>query len=72
MVNVNKLKGKIVEKGLTIRGLATDIGLYPSTLYRKIGDGGDSFTIGEVEKIVDALSLSAKEATEIFFDKEVA
>ena len=72
MVNVNKLKGKIVEKGLTIRGLATDIGLDPSTLYRKIGDGGDSFTIGEVKKIVDALSLSAEEASGIVFDRDVA
>lgn len=72
MVNINKLKGKIVENGLTIRGLAASIGIDPSTLYRKIGDGGETFTIGEVKKIAEVLSLSADEATNIFFDRYVA
>ncbi len=37
MVNVNKLKGKIVERGLNVENLAERIGLDRATLYRKLG-----------------------------------
>ncbi|MGJ0847473.1 helix-turn-helix domain-containing protein [Tissierella praeacuta] len=72
MVNINKLKGKIVEKGLTIEKLAEKIGVDKSTLYRKIGNEGEAFTIKEANLICEILELNGKEATEIFFSQIVA
>lgn len=72
MVNINKLKGKIVERGLTIEGLAGEISVNPSTLYRKMGSGGSNFSIREAELIAKTLELSPEEATAIFFDQNVA
>ena len=45
MVNVNKLKGKIVECGLNISELADLIGIDKATLYRKIGDEGQKIIV---------------------------
>lgn len=72
MVNIKKLKGKIVEKGLTVAQLAVAIKIDPATLYRRLNDKGNSFTIGEVNRIVSELSLTTEEATNIFFDTNVA
>ncbi|TAH62235.1 MAG: XRE family transcriptional regulator [Gottschalkiaceae bacterium] len=72
MVNVNKLKGKIVEKELTIEKLAERIGLDRSTLYRKISNDGETFTIREANLICNELGLTGKEATAIFFSQFVA
>lgn len=70
-MNVNKLKGKIIEKGMNVEKLAGIIGLDRSTLYRKINDF-EKITIGEVERIKNALELTDEEATSIFFDLDVA
>lgn len=51
MINVNKLKGKIVEKGITVRILAKEIGVDQSTLYRKLKNNGDDITIEEANAI---------------------
>lgn len=72
MVNINKLKGKIVENGLTIEKLADNIGIDRSTLYRKINNNGETFTIKEADLIVNALNLTAEEAKAIFFSQLVA
>lgn len=65
-MDVQKLKGKIVERGYTRASLAKVMGIYPSTLCRKL-KAGDSFTVGEVATIVKELELSPEEATDIFF-----
>ena len=36
MVNVNKLRGAVVEHGFTMESLANSIGMDRATLYRKI------------------------------------
>ena len=72
MVNVNKLKGKIVENELNIAGLADRIGLDRSTLYRKLNLEGETFTIKEANLICSELKLSTQEAMEIFFSQVVA
>lgn len=72
MVNVNKLKGKIVECGLNISELADLIGIDKATLYRKIGDEGQKITIKEVDSISKELNLSKEEVNEIFFSQFVA
>lgn len=64
-MNVNKLKGKIVEKGMNIEALATVIGINRASLYRKLNDA-EKITIGEAAKMKDALEMSNDEAYEIF------
>ena len=64
------LKGKIIEKGLTIKELAKEIGVNKSTLYRKFGDPG-TFSVGEVNKIVTELDLTPGDVVDIFFDHDV-
>jgi transcriptional regulator with XRE-family HTH domain len=72
MVNVNKLKGKIVENGLTVEKLAEQIGMDRSTLYRKLNNAGETFTIREANLICRVLNLTGTEATAIFFSNYVA
>lgn len=72
MVNVNKLKGKIVECGINVSILAEKIGIDKATLYRKISENGDPITIREADKISEALNLSKDEVNDIFFSQYVA
>ena len=62
VVNIARLKGKIVERGNTQEAVANAIGMY-----RKLKDGGEKFTIGEIHGIVNAVPLSKEEAIDIFF-----
>jgi DNA-binding phage protein len=65
-MNVNKLKGKLVEKSMNTAVLAEKLGISRATIYRKMRDG--SFTVGEATAISKALSLTADEAHAIFFN----
>lgn len=65
-VNINKLKGKIVENGLTVATLAQKIGMDATTLYRKLNNNGETLLIREVFAICDALQLSPSDAISIF------
>ena len=66
MVNVAKLKGKIVERDITQEELAKNIGITKSTFYRKMKQNGN-FSIKEVNLIVSSLNLTKDEAINIFF-----
>ncbi len=66
MVNTNKLKGRIVEQGLTFGSLAYIIGVSPSTLGRKIRNLSD-MTLEEVERIREALDIPPSRIMEYFF-----
>lgn len=72
MVNVNKLRGKMVEMQYTVEALAEEIGVDKSTLYRKFNDRGETFSIREASEIVKILGLSSSEAADIFFAHCVA
>nr|WP_295678878.1 DUF739 family protein [uncultured Lachnoclostridium sp.] len=72
VVNVPKLKGKIIEKGTTQESVADSMGMCRSTFYRKMKNGGAGFTIGEIHKLVKVLMLSKEEAIDIFFNQQVA
>jgi len=71
-LNVNKLKGKIVENEMNITTLAKRMGIDRATLYRKINRDGETFTIKVVNLIVKILNLTTEEAMEIFFKDFVA
>lgn len=69
MVNINKLKGKIVECGINVKILADMISMDKSTLYRKFNSNGENFTIKEVDSISEALNLTFSEVNAIFFSQ---
>lgn len=71
MVDINKLKGKIVEKGLSVEKLAAALSMNKSTLYRKLSSGED-ITVGEATQISKVLCLSAEDIHAIFFSNAVA
>lgn len=71
-MNVNKLKGKIVENGLNIPSVARKIGMDKATFYRKLNGETTTFTIKEADAIVNILDLTSSEALAIFFEQNVA
>ncbi len=71
-VNINKLKGKFVELGLSVPDVAHKIGMDPSTLYRKMADDGRTMLVKDANEIVKVLDLSAADAMAIFFSQFVA
>lgn len=66
-MNINKLRGKIVEKGMNTESLADEIGCDRSTLYRAFKKP-EKMTIGMAKKITIALEMTNQEAQEIFLD----
>lgn len=64
-MELNKLKGKITEKGLNVENLAELIGVDRSSLYRKLNNF-EKIKIGEARKIKKVLELTDEEATSIF------
>jgi transposase-like protein len=72
MVNINKLKGRIVEHGMSVSELAQKIGIDTSTLYRKMASNGENFLIRDVDAIANELSLTGREVNAIFFSQIVA
>ena len=71
MCDVARLKGKIVEKGFNQLLLAKEVGMDRSTLNRKIKKG-ETFTIGEANRIAIVLNLTKDEAMSIFFTNIIA
>ena len=65
-MDINRFRGKIIEKGLNVERLADEIGMDKASLYRRINDF-EKFTIGDLIKIKDVLGMDDREAYEIFF-----
>jgi DNA-binding phage protein len=66
-MNTQMLKGKIVESGITQEAVADAIGMNRCTFYRKMKRKGNTFTVEEMNKIVQVIPLSREEAVQIFF-----
>ena len=71
MVNVNKLKAKVVEAGLNIDAFADATGINRATIYRRFKNP-EEITIEEADKMVNTLKMSATDAMAIFFTQCVA
>ena len=72
MVNVNKLRAKMVEIGINAESMSKKIGSDRSTFYRKLAADGQTFTIGEADVISKELNLNRNEVNSIFFSQYVA
>ena len=55
MVDTNKIKGKMVEKGYTQKSLAKKLNLHYMTVFAKLRDG--TWTLKEVELLMELLDL---------------
>lgn len=67
MVDLNALRGKIAERGLSQRMVAKRLGITEKTFYQKMKTG--NFTLTEAEKIAQILEIDAPGS--VFFRKEV-
>lgn len=62
-----KLKGKIVEKGKTLKELAKEMGVSQCTISKKI-NGKTEFNLKELKILIQILEIdNSKEIEEIFF-----
>ncbi|WP_442855568.1 helix-turn-helix domain-containing protein [Clostridium sp. Marseille-P2415] len=66
-MNIQMLKGKIMESGITQEAMADAIGMSRCTFYRKMKRKGNTFTVEEMNNIVKTIHLSKEEAVSIFF-----
>ena len=71
MFNKNKLKGKIVEMGFSVRTIAETLKMNETTFYRKM-NGISDFTREEIQKISSLLDLSVQEKEQIFLDRSLS
>lgn len=69
--NINKLKGKITEKGYKMEVFAKEIGMGKSTMRRKINQENCDFYVSETLVIKEKLELSLKDYLDIFFGQEL-
>lgn len=69
MVNINKLKGVIVEKGLTQSEMAKKMGISDRTFYNKMKRR--VFNSDEIIEIASILAIGEKDVIAIFFDQNV-
>lgn len=72
MVNVEMLKSIITQKGESIESVANAVGMDKSTLYRRLMNRGEDFSIAEVTGICTFLKISQRDRKAIFFANESA
>lgn len=72
MVNINKLRGRMVEQKVNADKMSDLLGINRSTFYRKLENNGDLFTIKEVQIMSKALKLNLDDVNDIFFADKVA
>ncbi len=72
MVNTNMLKGKIIEKGLSVAEVAKAIGISTASMYRKINNCGETMLVKDAYAVGKLLQLSSEEMNAIFFAVSVS
>lgn len=68
MPNIELLKEKISDSGITMTALSKKSGIVRETLYNRLSGVGD-FTASEIVGLTDSLKLTKAEREEIFFKK---
>lgn len=70
MVNTQKIKGRIVEKGKTIQSIAPKIPCSPYTLGQKIANE-TPINLDEVIVLCDELDITEQEFSDFFLQKKL-
>ena len=71
MINTNKLKGRIVELGLTQKDIAKALGIATPTVSQKINNVR-AMDVKEAFIIAEVLNIPDEEFREYFFKEEIA
>ena len=71
MFDSRKFRAALIMKGLSVEGLAKELGINASTLYRKI-NGISDFSRNEIQRIREIANFSSAELYAIFFAEELA
>lgn len=66
MINSNKLKGRMVEKGVSQQEAANILGIKQPTFSQKC-NGSRDFKAGEVQKLVELLDIADEDVAKYFF-----
>ena len=69
MINTNKLRGLIAERGLSQVKVAEILGVTPKTFYSKMERG--VFDSDEIEAMIVSLDIPRDSCMDIFFAQEV-
>lgn len=72
MMNIKKLRSKMIEMDMNVEKLAKQTGIDKSTFYRRLQHDGEEFSIKEADSISKALELNFNEVMTIFFSQFVA
>ena len=67
ILNLKKLKGKLVEKGKTYNDAAKHLGVTTNTFNSKI-NGKTRFYVEEINSLAEFLELTLEEKTDIFLN----
>lgn len=72
MVDILKLKAKLVERDITQQELSIKMGINPSTLNKKLNDAEGIFlSIKEVTNMCNILNIESQEILSIFFKTQL-
>jgi DNA-binding phage protein len=69
-VNITELRVEMIRAGKNIEDIAQELGVTPSTLYRKM-DGKSDFYLNELKTIKKVLNLSFDDMKRLFFVEEL-
>lgn len=72
MIDINKFRAIIIEKKSSIEEVSFILGVNKSTIYRKLQQNGETFTLKEVNVLVKLLNLTDNEIINIFFASNIA
>lgn len=64
-MNIDKVKGKMTELHITGEQMADELGMDPSTYYRKMKNGGADFTVANLYTFRRVLRMDKSEAADI-------
>ena len=69
MVNLDLLRCKVSESGMTVQAIAEKSGILRETFYNRLKKG--DFKASEVQRITEVLRLTRDERDQIFFAPDV-
>ncbi len=72
MINLKEFKKVLKQNNSSINKIADELSVNRSTIYRKLQNNGESFTIKEINLIVHKLNLTQEDIINIFFAINVA
>lgn len=71
-MNIQRMKQFMKNNDLKARDMAAATGINEATWFRKVNRDGDTFTVKEMNMIIEAFDIPKNEAAAIFFNENLA